>query len=67
MTPRAQLRRLMSDVDMAADNADRALQRLKRTGVVAVPHNDDRAATHVRAGLVLASLAVVAKVFALND
>lgn len=67
MTPRAQLRRLMSDVDMAADNADRALQRLKRTGVVAVPDPDARAGTQVRAGLVLASLAVVAKLFAIND
>ncbi|WP_349360762.1 hypothetical protein [Stappia sp.] len=67
MTPRAQLRRLMSDVDMAADNADRALQRLKRTGVVAVPDNDDRAGTQVRAGLVLASLAMAAKLFAIND
>lgn len=67
MSPRAQLRHLMADVDNAADNAERALRQLQARGVTARVEDSDPAVTPVRAGLVLASLLMVAKMLGLQD
>jgi hypothetical protein len=67
MTPRAQLRHLMAEVDTAADNAERALRRLQAQGVSAAVPERSPAVTPLRAGLVLASLLMAAKVIVSND
>ncbi|WP_293724773.1 hypothetical protein [Stappia sp.] len=67
MTPRAQLRQLMAEVDGAADNAERALRRMQAQGVVgAVPQKKAPVAPFL-GGLVLASLLLSAKVLGLQD
>lgn len=67
MSPRAQLRRLMSDVDQAADNADRALQTMRARGVVGVLPDKSAAVTPLRSGLVLATLLMAAKILTSQD
>ncbi|WP_157727554.1 hypothetical protein [Stappia sp. ES.058] len=67
MSPRMQLRRLMSDVDQAADNADHALQTLRSRGVVGVLPERDPAVTPLRSGLFLASMLMAAKVLFSQD
>ncbi|WP_186389524.1 MULTISPECIES: hypothetical protein [unclassified Stappia] len=67
MSPRAQLRHLMAEVDTAADNAERALRRLQAQGVTAVAPERAPAVTPLRAGLILVSLLMAAKVIISND
>lgn len=67
MSPRAQLRHLMADVDSAADNAERALRQLQAKGVTARIEDTEPAVTPMRAGLVLASLLMAAKMLGLQD
>lgn len=67
MSPRAQLRRLMSDVDQAADNADRALQTMRARGVAGVLPEKEPAVTPLRSGLVLATLLMAAKILTTQD
>jgi hypothetical protein len=57
----------MSDVDHAADNADRALQTMRARGVVGVLPEQDAAVTPLRSGLVLATLLMAAKVLTTQD
>ncbi|GGE78068.1 hypothetical protein H1W37_01210 [Stappia taiwanensis] len=61
MTPRAQLRRLMSDVDQAADRAHVALRRVQAGPDVRCVDAAEVAAP-LRHGLILASLLMAAKV-----
>ncbi len=67
MSPRAQLRRLMADVDGAADNAERALRRLQANGVVGAVEKRAPPVTPLRAGLILASLLMAAKIISTQD
>ncbi|WP_156884437.1 hypothetical protein [Stappia stellulata] len=67
MSPRAQLRQLMSDVDRAADNADHALQTLRSRGVVGVMPQKDAAVSPLRSGLVLANLLMAGKILSSQD
>ncbi len=67
MSPRAQLRHLMSEVDSAAGNAELALRRLQAQGVTARVEEREPAVTPVRAGLVLATLLMAAKIVGTQD
>ena len=67
MSPRAQVRRLMSDVDIAAGNAEQALRRFQRNSHLDAGRAETPVATPLRAGLILVSLALAAKSLIIQD
>ena len=67
MTPRAQLRQLMAEVDGAADNAERALRRMQAQGVVGAMPQKKAQVAPLLGGLVFASLLMSAKILGLQE
>lgn len=66
MNSRAQLRRLMSDVDAAATRAERSLKRARQRSA-ALSFEEPKGALALRSSLLLASLAMAAKILVQQD